>query len=225
MTVCPLIYLLDTSGSMSGSRIEKLNRIMKKTLDDLSMLNVEEEYVIKASILSFATSCKWITSGLMNIKEIQWKNLEAEGITSFGEAFKELAEKLCRDELLKFENNQRILRPIIILFTDGQPTDSYKPGLMQLKRNVWFSHASLKFAVGLDDNDTDGQILVEFVENQKCVILADDMDIICQMINNISLASVQYNIEHSTKNLLRSPVADAEDIITILESDNNDGLD
>lgn len=224
MTVCPLIYLLDTSGSMSGSRIEKLNRIMKKTLDDLSMLNVEEEYVIKASILSFATSCKWITSGLMNIKEIEWKNLESDGITSLGAAFKELWEKLCRDELLKFENNQRILRPIIVLFTDGQPTDSYKYGLMQLKKNAWFSHA-LKFAVGLDDNDIDRQILVEFVENQKCVILADDMDIICQRINNISLASVQYNIEHSTKNLLRSPVADAEEIITILESDNNDGLD
>lgn len=73
MTICPLIYLLDTSGSMSGSRIEKLNSIMKKTLDDLKYVTNGEEYVIKVSVLSFATCAQWIISDLTDIKELQWK--------------------------------------------------------------------------------------------------------------------------------------------------------
>lgn len=218
MTICPLIYLLDTSGSMSGSRIEKLNSIMKKTLDDLKYVTNGEEYVIKVSVLSFATCVQWIISDLTDIKELQWKSLDAYGMTSLGAAFKELEKKLCRDGLLKFEKDQHILRPIIILFTDGQPTDSYKYELIILKKNAWFSHA-LKFAIGID-SEIDRNVLIEFVENPICIIAEDDMELICQKINSISLLSTQYNIEHSTNNLLRSSIADSEEIMADVELDN-----
>ena len=139
-------------------------------------------------------------------------------MTSLGAAFKELEKKLCRAGLLKFEKDQHILRPIIILFTDGQPTDSYKYELIILKKNAWFSHA-LKFAIGID-SEIDRNVLIEFVENPICIIAEDDMELICQKINSISLLSTQYNIEHSTNNLLRSSIADSEEIMAAVELDN-----
>ena len=186
MLVAPLIYLLDTSGSMFGSRITKINQIMKKTINDLKCVINNEEYAIKVAVLSFATCCRWITCGLTDVEKIQWEDLHAEGMTSLGSAFEELNSVLRREKLLMVENNQPMLRPVIILFTDGESTDLYEDKLNRLKKNDLFSK-SLKFAIGLD-NEINREVLIEFVESDNCLLEEKDFDITPQRTYRCVLA-------------------------------------
>lgn len=182
--VMTLFLLVDTSGSMSlHGNIGKVNSAIEEMiplLQEVSDENADAE--IKVAVLSFATSCKWITNGAQSLDSFFWNDLQAGGVTSMGGAFVELESKLSRKEFLA--SSTGAYAPVIIVLSDGQPTDNWKDGLEKLKRNKWYQNAT-KIAITVDNSETEA--LTGFTGTSEAVLQVnsnrDDLkSLLCRLV-------------------------------------------
>lgn len=171
--VCPLIMIADTSDSMAGAPIGAENAAMEGTLKELISMNDDNpDAVIKIGILDFNTGCEWLTGGegLVDPKDYEWADLTADGVTSLGEAFSELNDKLSVSHGFMKEATSS-MSPVIILISDGAPTDNYIEPLNKLKENNWYKVAA-KIAIGYGASND--EMLKEFTGNEETVIHTND---------------------------------------------------
>ncbi len=86
-----LFFIVDTSGSMEGSKIGAVNDAITQVipmLDSISASNADAE--IKIAALQFSNGCEWIYSGPKSASEFKWIDREADGLTDLGAAYLEL---------------------------------------------------------------------------------------------------------------------------------------
>ena len=150
--VLPIIYAIDTSGSMSGDRISAVNEAMhdcEEVLREKASDLPESE--IKIAALEFSSGAKWITKGgLVALEDFYWNDATAGGVTDLGEALKELGSKLSRSAFLVSETGFSL--PVIIFMSDGGPTDNWKKELKAVTdNNRWFKD-SRKVAIAIGDD-------------------------------------------------------------------------
>ena len=62
--------------------------------------------------------------------------------------------------------------PVIILLSDGAPTDDYKLALDEIKKNNWFKHA-IKIAIDIESG-SDRSVLAKFTGNPEAILDAKD---------------------------------------------------
>lgn len=74
----------------------------------------------------------------------------------------------------------RALPPVIVLLSDGQPTDDYKKSLDKLKEMPWFRKA-VKIAISIGQ-DADDDVLIEFAGNRELVLQANNATALAKMI-------------------------------------------
>ena len=74
----------------------------------------------------------------------------------------------------------RALPPVIVLLSDGQPTDNYKSSLDKLKKLPWFRKA-VRIAISIG-SDADDDVLVEFTGNRELVLQANNPTALVRMI-------------------------------------------
>src|SRR5437764_1234634 len=86
---------------------------------------------------------------LLRIAVIRWTDLSADGQTDMGKALSILA-----DEMKMPPMSERALPPVLVLISDGQPTDNFEKGLKQLLAQPWGKKAvRIAIAIG-EDADT-----------------------------------------------------------------------
>lgn len=167
--VMTLFMLVDRSTSMQNEgNIGKVNRAIEETilqLKDVSDNNFDAE--IKVAVLSFGTDVKWETGedGVKSLDDMQWTDIVASGLTSMGDAFIELEKKLSRKKFLA--STTGAYAPVIILLSDGYPTQSIDAGLEKLKHNNWYKCAT-KIAIAVKDSALDS--LEKFTGSSETVI-------------------------------------------------------
>ena len=163
-----LFFVVDTSGSMSGSKIGAVNSAIEDIIPELQNLsesNVDAQ--IKIAVLEFSSGAKWITpNGPVEVENIVWKDLDADGATDFGAACIQLNDKLSVKTFMNYETY--CFKPIIFLLMDGSPTDDYRRSLYLLKRNQWFQQA-IKVAVAIGD-EADMPVLENFTGSSETVV-------------------------------------------------------
>lgn len=103
------------------------------------------------------------------------ESLEANGVTEMGKAFELLAAQLSIPPM-----PTRALPPVIVLLSDGQPTDSYKDGLNKLKALPWFKKA-VKIAISIG-SDADDDVLEDFAGNKELILQANNAAALAKMI-------------------------------------------
>lgn len=190
--VMTLFYVVDTSGSMCGSKIGRVNSAMEEAitsdLPEISAANDDAE--IKVAIMQFSSGCSWITpqSGPIAIGDVIWNDLNAGGVTDLGAACKELDKKLSRNEYLNSQTGA--YAPVILLFSDGGPTDNWEKELKQLKLNNWFKHA-IKIAIAIGD-DADKTVLAEFTGTIESVITVNDKHTLKALIRKVSVRASEF---------------------------------
>ena len=155
-----IIYVIDTSGAMAGTRIAAVNQAMNETIDVLKNVSAgDPEAELKIGVLQFVRGASWVTDGLVSIGDFHWNDLTAGGTTDFGaSALDELHKELSRSVILNSEEGCKA--PIIIFMSDGSPTDDYKSALKKISdNNKWFT-ASTKICLAIDA-DSDVEVLQE----------------------------------------------------------------
>lgn len=146
---CPCLLLLDTSGSMHGSRIDELNNGLRQFKEELLSDSLSAKRV-EIAIITFGPVNK--VNDFTTVDHFEVPQLIASGDTPMGMAIIQGLELLeTRKEVLR-SNGIKLFRPWIFLITDGGPTDSWRhvpEAIRQGEANGSFSF----FALGVADAD------------------------------------------------------------------------
>ena len=132
--------------------------------------------------LKFSTGATWVTPDPVNIEDFAWDDLDAGGVTDLGKAFEMLAAQLTIPPM-----TDRALSPVIVLLSDGQPTDDYKKSLDKLLHLPWGKKA-VRIAISIGQ-DADDDVLQQFTGNRELVLQANNPQALVKMIKWASTAA------------------------------------
>ena len=169
-------WVVDCSGSMYGEKIGIVNNTIQECIPEMRNSadnNPNAQLLIRA--LQFSSGASWITTSPVPVENYSWEDMEANGLTELGKAFDLLAAQLSIPPM-----PARALPPVIVLLSDGQPTDDYKKSLDKLKGMPWFRKA-VKIAISIGQ-DADDDVLIEFTGNKELVLQANNATALAKMI-------------------------------------------
>ena len=169
-------WVVDCSGSMYGEKIGIVNNTIQECIPEMRNSadnNPNAQLLIRA--LQFSSGASWITTSPVPVETYSGEDMEANGLTELGKAFDLLAAQLSIPPM-----PARALPPVIVLLSDGQPTDDYKKSLDKLKGMPWFRKA-VKIAISIGQ-DADDDVLIEFTGNKELVLQANNATALAKMI-------------------------------------------
>jgi uncharacterized protein YegL len=152
------LYLCDGSGSMAAQgKIQALNQAIRQSLPGMAeVARQNPEACVLVRAVRFADRASWHIAEPTPVKDVLWRDLEAGGATAMGEAMEMLARALRAPSM-----ESRALPPVLVLISDGQPTDDFDAGLSVLMREPWAQKAvRLAIAIG---HDADLDVLQRFI--------------------------------------------------------------
>ncbi|MEB3199079.1 MAG: VWA domain-containing protein [Synechococcaceae cyanobacterium] len=154
------IYLCDCSGSMRAhGKMQALNQALRQSLPGMAEQALDNpEAQILVRVLSFADRARWHLQSPTPVDQVlsQWTDLSAAGLTAMGDAMNQLAAVLRSPPM-----EQRALPPVLVLISDGAPTDDFSAGLKTLMAEPWAVKAvRLAIAIG---HDADLEVLQQFI--------------------------------------------------------------
>lgn len=155
------IWIADCSGSMIGDKIGSLNFAIRESIPHMQKAadeNPEAQVMVRS--IKFSSGAQWQISDSTPVDKFKWKDLEAGGTTDMGKAL-----KLVADQMKMPPMPERALPPVLVLISDGQPTDDYKKGLDELLGLPWGKKA-VRMAVAIG-KDADYDVLQKFIDNPK----------------------------------------------------------
>jgi len=184
-----LFFIIDTSGSMDGSKIGAVNVAIEEVLPAIKEVSDENaDAQIKIAALEFSSGARWITeTGPVEAEQFRWNYLDAAGVTDFGEACKALNDKLSTKAFMKEATGS--FAPALFLLSDGEPTDDWQNALTELKKNNWFK-AGVKVAIAIGD-DANKDVLKEFTGSMESVLETHNAATLKKMIKFVSVRASQ----------------------------------
>lgn len=160
----PIIVLADTSGSMSvDGKIEALNKALKDMINTFageSRIKAE----LQVSVITFGgvASVHLPLTPAHQIEVVE--SLPATGGTPMGAAFK-LAAEIVED---KEQIPSRAYKPVIVLVSDGHPTDDIETSFQLLVNGERCSKVT-RFAMGIG-SDADLTLLGDFANDLEAPV-------------------------------------------------------
>ena len=177
------IWMVDCSGSMYGEKIGAVNHAIQSTIpemQDAARNNPNAQLLVRT--LKFSTGASWVTANPVDIESFAWDDLDAGGVTDLGKAFEMVAAQLTIPPM-----TDRALPPVIVLLSDGQPTDDYKKSLDKLLSLPWGKKA-VRIAISIGQ-DADDDVLQQFTGNRELVLQANNPEALVKMIKWASTAA------------------------------------
>ncbi|MEH2303971.1 vWA domain-containing protein [Nostoc sp.] len=147
---CPVILLLDTSGSMSGQPIQELNRGLAAFKEDVQK-DSQASLSVEVSMITFGPIVK-LTQDFVTIDQFTPPTLEVGGVTPMSGAIEYALDFLENRKQTYKDNGILYYRPWVFLITDGAPTDSWDSAAQRLRQAEAQSRLSF-FAVGVQGAD------------------------------------------------------------------------
>ncbi len=169
-------WMVDCSSSMAGDRIGAVNHAIQECIEPMreeAAGNPNAQLYIHT--LKFASGASWVTAEPVPIEEFAWEDVEANGITDMGKAFELLAGQLSMPPM-----PDRALPPVIVLLTDGNPTDDWKRPLEKLLKMPWGKKA-VKVAIAIG-KDAERSVLEAFTGNPEAVLDAGNPEVLTHFI-------------------------------------------
>jgi len=154
------ILLADCSGSMNiDGKIQALNNAIREAIPHMQAIaneNPNAEILVRA--IKFSDGAAWHISQPTPIEKFEWVDLTSGGLTDMGEALSLLSEQLKIPPM-----SDRALPPVLVLISDGLPTDDINNGLKTLMALPW-GKKSVRIAIAVGE-DADQEILQRFIDN------------------------------------------------------------
>lgn len=116
---CPVVLVLDTSGSMAREPIKELNTGLQKFKEDCEK-DIVTSNRLEVSIVTFNSEVK-VNSTFRLLTDQEMPKLNASGSTKLVDGVKRAIQVLETRKAWYKETGQTYYRPYIILITDGYP--------------------------------------------------------------------------------------------------------
>lgn len=143
------IFIADCSGSMGGAKIQSLNNAIRESIPHMREVargNPNAEVLVRS--VRFSSGAQWHQPQFTNVEQFEWVDLTVDGMTDMGRAL-----TLVADALKSPPMPDRALPPVLVLVSDGAPTDDFDTGLKALMSQPWGKKAvRLAIAIGEDAN-------------------------------------------------------------------------
>lgn len=179
-------WVLDCSGSMGGAKIQSLNFAIRECIPEMQAVardNPECQMFVR--VLTFSSGARWHVSQPTPVEKFTWSDVQADGVTDMGRAM-----ELLSDAMNVTNMGERALPPVLVLVSDGQPTDDYAGGLKKLMAQPWAQKA-VRIAIGIGD-EADYDVLDKFIAHPEFKALrADNAPTITRYIKWASTAVVK----------------------------------
>ncbi len=153
------IWIADCSGSMGyGGKIQSLNFAIRNALpamQEVAKENPNAEVMVRA--VKFSSGASWHVANPVPVEQFKWDDLEATtGVTEMGKALQLVAAQLDQTII-----PQRALPPVLVLISDGQPTDDVSAGLRDLMAQP-LGEKAVRIAIAIGE-DADTSVLQRFI--------------------------------------------------------------
>jgi len=160
------IWIADCSGSMSvDGKIQTLNQAIREAIPHMREVAKENPYAqVLVRAVKFSDGAQWHIAKPTPVEEFEWIDLTAGGVTDMGKALQLVAEQLKIPPM-----PERALPPVLVLVSDGQPTDNFEEGLKALLDLPWGKKA-VRLAIGIGE-DVDHEVLKRFINNPEIPVL------------------------------------------------------
>ena len=146
---CPCVLLLDTSGSMRGTKIAELNKGLEIFAEELRSDSMAAKRV-EIAIVTFGPV--QTVQHFMTADNFHPPTLIADGDTPMGEAIQSAVAMIGDRKATYKSNGVGYYRPWIFLITDGGPTDDVTAATAAIKEGE-ASKALMLYAVGVEGAD------------------------------------------------------------------------
>lgn len=146
---CACVLLLDTSGSMKGTKISELNKGLETFAEQLRSDSMAAKQV-EVAIITFGPV--QIIQHFVTADTFQAPTLVADGDTPMGEAIKNAVTLVAERKATYKANGVGYYRPWIFLITDGGPTDDVTAASAAIREGET-SRSLMFYAVGVEGAD------------------------------------------------------------------------
>lgn len=181
------IWIADCSGSMkSDGKIQALNNAIREAIPHMQRVADENPNAqVLARAIKFSNGAQWHVSQPTPVASFNWTDLGAHGSTDMGKALTLVAEQLKMPPM-----TDRALPPVLVLISDGQPTDDFSSGLQALMEQPWGKKA-VRMAIAIGE-DADHEVLQKFIGHAEIQPLqANNPEALVRYIKWVSTAVLQ----------------------------------
>jgi uncharacterized protein YegL len=202
------IWIVDCSASMGGEKIQELNTAIKEALPDMVSVADENPFAeMLIRTIKFSNGAQWHDINPVKVRDFRWSDLRVDGQTDMGAAFELVADAMSVEKL-----GERGYPPVLVLVSDGQPTDDYRSGLSRLMATQWGRRAArIAIAIG---RDCDHGPLTEFIGNvERPVIKANNPQ---QLTHYIKWVSSQVSKAASSPTSQPLVAGQDDDVFTVI---------
>lgn len=147
----PVFVIADRSGSMAGEKIVAVNQGMQMLKADLE----DEPRAVESvwlSVIGFGGDAR-VEVPLTELMAFYPPTLDADGGTPLGAALRLLNESIDKEVVVSSGKGTGDYKPLVFLFTDGEPTDEWESAAREVKQRATAQTANIiAVACGQDAN-------------------------------------------------------------------------
>lgn len=216
-------WIADCSGSMAAQgKMEALNNAIQECIPatkEAAENNPFADMVVRA--IAFSNGARWHISEETPVDSFTWKDLSPGGVTDLGAAIQLLSKELVPEKM-----GRRALPPVLVLLSDGAPTDQWESELEAFNKTGWGRPGRtvrIGVAIGQDANK---DVLAKFTGNEETVFEANNAQRLADLIKWASVTLSKYASSGASQ---VDPTPGSGPALPppppILEDDDNDDLE
>jgi len=187
-----ILWVCDCSNSMKGKgKSGSMNTMIREIIQELNENPPDSSlFEVNMRALKFFDTAEWINLSFIPVKNFSWIDLVPGGNSKLGDAFKLINEEFKQQNLNK--DNYDKYQLLLILITDGYPTDDWIPEFEDMK-DVLNSYNPVYCLIRIQDTSDDIVSAFAGEGNNKDlrIMTCDDIENIIQLVrlaekNNMS---------------------------------------
>lgn len=182
-------WVADSSGSMKAQgKIQALNNAIHECIPSTREANNANPFAdMMVRAIKFSSGAQWHIPTPTPVEDFVWKDLDASGVTDLGAAIRLLMVELTPEKM-----GRRALPPVIVLLSDGSPTDEWEKALEEFNQTGWGRPGrTVRVGVAIG-RDADKEVLSRFTGNPETVFEADNAQRLADLIKWASVTLSRY---------------------------------